>query len=214
MAHYSVTLDPGHFTFTPGKPRVDFAKAQATLTVDLDPTWEVAYTLALQPPGRPVVVALRVALRPGVDAPPGGLLGETLKRVRIGDHARALAALVHAGRRAPADSTVWQRWAALGPARAAVERVPSSGRGRPRLDDAELARAAQAYVAAIEARSPRPVLEAARQLGETADRVRGLLHRARRRKLLRDSRSGVAAGILTPRARAVLRSPPTKRGRR
>jgi hypothetical protein len=69
------------------------------------------------------------------------------------------------------------------------------------------------------------VLDAAKQIGETPERVRDLLHRARVRGLLMKTISGRAGGGLTPEALAILsreetapkttkRKPPSRRPRR
>jgi hypothetical protein len=77
-------------------------------------------------------------------------------------------------------------------------------RGRRRLPDDVLLRAAVAYVAAVERHSEQPVLDAAKQIGETPERVRDLLHRARVRGLLMKTISGRAGGGLTPDALAIV----------
>jgi hypothetical protein len=205
-------------------PRISFTKGVATITATLDETWEVTYSLALHPPARPVVTDVHVGLRPGVTLPPGGLASDTLRRVRLTEHVVHLDAMVRRMRqppRDPADRARWEqerefrehwlRWTGLGPV---LDATPSSppGAGRPRLDDALLARVGQAYEAAVATRSLHPAVDAARQLKLTLERFRDLLHRARTRKIVTAGSPGIATGGLTPYGRSLLTK--TRRTRR
>lgn len=209
----------------PGSPRIAFEKGKAKVTADLDDTWQVEYGLALMPPRRPVVVELHVSLRPGAVVPPGGLSSETLRKVRAAGHAAHLREMLRELRKRPTQPALlkrheeevkfrenWLRWAGLGPAVDTPTRGAGGRVGRPRLSDELLARAAEAYVTAVNEASPRPVQDAAARLGDTTpERLRDLLHRARIRGLLAASvNPGLAGGTLTALARAVLLRRPSK----
>jgi hypothetical protein len=79
-------------------------------------------------------------------------------------------------------------------------------RGRPRVPDETLARAAQLYVEACAAKSHHPVEVVAQQMGEPLVRVRGWIHKARTevRGLLTQRGQGETGGQLTKRATLIL----------
>src|SRR5262249_36834364 len=190
------------------KTKLAFGAGRAEITTDVDATWRVTYGLTLQPDGRPVLHDLRVELRESAALPPNGLTGEVVQQIRVGDYAYKLEAHLAAGRRPPKDPAqharhreelafreAFYRKARLDPNFSVPRRRPRPR--RPRLSDLELARAAQTYIRTIEARSPRPVVEAATQLKDTAQHLRDVLHRARHRRLLVGGGAGVAVGVLT-----------------
>ena len=85
-------------------------------------------------------------------------------------------------------------------------------------DDAFYARLAMEYVERFAVGSLSPVKDGAAKRGETAGRIRDLLHEARVRGLLSKGEAGKRAGYLLPRARQVLggvqRPPTPRRGKR
>jgi len=84
-------------------------------------------------------------------------------------------------------------------------------------DDAFYARLAVEYVQRLAAGSARPVKDVAAKRGETAGRIRDLLHEARVRGLLSKGEAGKRGGYLLPRTRQVLggvQRTPTPRGRK
>jgi hypothetical protein len=207
-------------------PRLSFSRGRATVTTDHDEVWQVEYTLALRPPSRPIVIDLRVSLRPGVEPPPNGLMSETLRRVKLTDHVRHLDAMVQRMREVPKNPAArarhreetafrenWLRWSGLGPVLDATPRRGAPRAGRPRLDDVELARAAEVYSKAVATGSPRPVVDAAKRLRVTVERLRDLLHRARVRKYLAAAQPGFASGTVTPLGRLVLARAAAKKRR-
>lgn len=187
----------------------------------LDEAWGICYDLIARPPGQLLLIGVRVELAWAAiqnnAAPPRGLTAATLRGVRIGDYVRDLGPLLEAIRRRPQGralagggrtmTAVALRKAGFGFLLDGPATRPARGgqpRGRPRLNDLLLARTAQAYLQALERGSGRPVLDAAARLGEKPERVRDLLHRARRRGLLVGEKNGAAGGALTAPARELL----------
>jgi hypothetical protein len=183
----------------------------------------VTYSLIAHPPGHLALVGLRLAVPLQTGLPPGNALtAETLRHVRIGDYVRFLEPILdHLRSEARSGQVARMRAAGFGflldgripMGRTRQDRDPRPRVGRPRLSDQLLARVARAYLDALQRHSDRPVLDAAARLHERPERVRDLLHRARRRGLLEGSKSGVAGGALTTGGRALLRQQ-TKRGKR
>jgi hypothetical protein len=97
---------------------------------------------------------------------------------------------------------------AIEPARAR-RRLPKAARRR--LSEHELAMWAHEYVKQLRS-SRRPIADLAERHGESAERVRDLLHTARERGLLTKGRRGVAEGELTEKGRDALKK--RRRGRR
>lgn len=201
----------------PDRPEISWTRGavpSATITAVLHGPWEVEWHLVVDPPGRLVLVGTTVRLRYGVRPPAGGLTGGTLDRLRVGDYMKHLDPLLQYFRRASTPSAVRAaaglrrdgfRFLLDGPPATPPGPARIRRRGRPRLSDRDLARSAEAYIAAVRRGSRRPVLDAADELGEDAERVRDHLHRARGRGLLAASLKGAAGGTLTATARALLR---------
>ena len=180
------------------------------LSVALDDAWEVEYTLVGQPRGL-ALLELRVLPRPGVPLPVGGLSAQVLRAVRVSapiDSVEQILRLL----RGPETRIGRELQGFLGPLleppapRPAAKGEPGPGPGRRPLAAALLLRVAQAYVGAVKRKSSRAVIETAEELGETADRVRDLLNRARKRGLLTGATSGRAGGALSPKALALLKA--------
>jgi hypothetical protein len=202
--------------------------AHLQVHLELEGAVSVTYRLLAHPPGHLALIGLNLTVPLQAGGPPASLLtAETLRRVRIGDYVRFLEPMVeHLRNTANPGSLARMRAAGFGflldggltRARMPRDREPRSRAGRPRLSDVLLARVARAYLDALQRQSAQPVVDAATRLRERPERVRDLLHRARRRGLLEGNKSGVAGGTLTMRGRALLRrhasKPEKKRGRR
>jgi hypothetical protein len=195
----------------------DGARPQLMVQVDRVEGVSVIYRLIAHPPGRLALIGLRLEVPLQAGMPPGTTLtAETLRHVRIGDYVRFLEPILerlrnHPGKVARMRSAGFAFLLDGGApmARTRRDRDPRRRVGRPRLSDQLLARVARAYLDALRRHSDRPVLDAAARLHERPERVRDLLHRARRRGLLEGSKSGVAGGTLTTSGRTLLRT--TKR---
>jgi hypothetical protein len=201
--------------------RIDRGSGQTWIRAyNLGGGWVTDYRLALQD-GRVVVAELRVRPREGSGVPAGGLTRRRLRSVAFGVHVDYFAQVAELSRGLlmPGASVFDGPWAHLATAHYRAQPKPavdSSGaprRGRPRVADEELARAAAADVAARSRGSKRPVPDAARALKMTAARLRDLVYRARHRGLLTRTMQGRGGGALTPEARALL-SKVTRRMRR
>jgi hypothetical protein len=176
--------------------------------------WVVAYRILAQG-GAPVVGEVRIfptetkRRHPGqwsaeflgarASAPPGGLTSRLLRRVRLGANLKEAGKIIkwwyesHPEAIAP----LTERGLVAAPRR-------PTGRGRKGHPDLFYALLADEYVAAVQARSPRPAVDVARRRRLKAARVRDLLHEARHRGLLTVQRHGVKGGVLTNAARTLL----------
>ena len=79
------------------------------------------------------------------------------------------------------------------------------GPGRPALSLEALLPIAQHYATAIARGSRRPLQDLARQRGQDIEEIRRRVHQARRRGLLTPTSAGAASGVLTLKARRLLR---------
>lgn len=194
-------LDEASAAFLSTQAIVDYRAAWTE--EDLGDGWVAAYRIAIQD-GAPVVAEVRVfpdvwkdgRRPPGIWAgeyvgfvqavPPGGLRAAVHRRVTLARPVKdALARLSRIEEAFPG---------ALGKA------LPVEPERRTRVDDAVLARVANAYVMAGYS-----VRSVAKQLNASETTIRGRVMLARRRGLLTASgKSGVRAGKLTPAAKKLL----------
>lgn len=86
--------------------------------------------------------------------------------------------------------------------------------GRAGRGELFYARLAVAYEEVVSAGTARARVELAQRLKVTPERVRDLLHEARRQKLLTPGHHGVAEGKATDRAQAIIAEADNKRRRR
>src|SRR5262245_61905914 len=136
----------------PGAPR-----REASVVASLDSIWEVKYDLVVDPPGRLVLIGVRVSLPPGIKPPAGGLTAATLRRLRVGDYVRHLEPVLDRIRRdrGMAKAAAGLRQQGFGFLLDGISAPrPSIGqrtarRGRPTLSDRLLAHTAAAYIAAL-----------------------------------------------------------------
>jgi hypothetical protein len=187
-----------------------------TIRVPIDDVWQAEYWLVAQPRGL-VLAELRVMTKPGVPLPPSGLSARVLRKLRVGDYIDYMDDLLKLARDFPSPGGRAIK-AFLAPLieddRPSATEASAQRPGRRRLSDEVLLRAASAYDAAVKHHSYRPVLDAAKQIGETPERLRDHLHRARLRGLLSGAISGRAGGTLTPKAKSLLRSQARSTARR
>ena len=197
----------------------------------VDDEWIASYRLAPQN-GRVVVAELRVfpievtrartsdgsagywsgeVLGTKASVPRGGLTARLIKNsIRLGAHL------------AKADEALeWWRQMLLiegtgltgTEKRQAASHTPTRGRpGRPAIEYARLART-YAQAVASSRRNPTEVVAARHRL--TIKKARDLVHKARSRGFLTGTDRGIAAGVLTPKAKAILtdKAPPKRRAR-
>ena len=144
------------------------------------------------------------------EVPPGGLTARLLREVRIGEHVRhftkSLQGSLQTWRSPPIASGQPAPWG-WPPERGgfvppAVRNIHRLGRkGRPDLFYAKLARQ---YVTRLRSGSARPVKEIATAQSLPQERVRDMIHEARKRGLLTRFEQGRPGGELTERCNEVL----------
>lgn len=177
--------------------------------------WVAAYKLEAQA-GHALPVELRIFRgriseahrRPGTSPPTDasgntGITSRLLREIPVADHMKmAREALSEGAERRLGVEALW----GFLPSREG----PPGTRGRARTDDVFLARLAARYVALVNGGSTRPnvdMAETSTAEGAPYDRryFRDQIHEARRRGLLSAGSDGKAGGVLTPKARRLLR---------
>lgn len=202
----------GHRVQTNEEPEIVEDVLNVWLEQPLDARWMAAFRLVRGGTGRLRVGEVRIfPIEPGGAAPGGewsgswlGIEADAPRRgltKQVLNRARPHLWLQEAEKRLPIK--LRQLFESQPPE---TDSAPKSDtRGRPRMPDAELARVAELYVSACEKKSPRPVEDVARRLGESVGRVRGWIHKARKRDLLSNRGQGESGGTLTKHAEKILR---------
>jgi hypothetical protein len=156
---------------------------------------------------RPVVVELQILWPKAAPVPGGGITQDVVRQVPLrgfGTYLLACASFADrggiGGLRQHFESTVGRalpKLKALAPARPRPRR--ESGR-----DDLFYARLADEYLSLLARGSRSPIKDIAAVRGESAARIRDMVHEARERDLLTKSKPGQRGGELQPRAIALL----------
>jgi hypothetical protein len=204
------------------------------MPLPVDAAWTVAYRVIVQKT-RAVVAEVRVFpsepdipdreagswrgewLGRKAHVPSGGLSTRALRSIRLGYDVRSLEQVITQVKQNPDLRPLLDPehgWlGAMGLTQDLTTdrpRATVAGRGRPALPRSEYAALAAAYVAACASGSRRPVLDVARQRGDSVSLVRARIHTARRLGFLERGSPGCAGGTLTPAARTLLATDDTK----
>jgi hypothetical protein len=184
-----------------------------------DGSWIAAYRLLPQD-GAPVIGEVRLfpneqtrsvagswsgeLLGTRAKVPPGGITHRLLRELRVGHHLSVMGQIFHNIRRQGAEEEFLTQHGITRPL--VVPAVAGRRRGRKPFPDRFYAELARDYVTAIARGSERPAADVARKRGlRRPDRVRDMLHEARKRGLLTPTPVGRRqGGDLTDAARTLL----------
>jgi hypothetical protein len=209
----------GRGTFKTYDPMLDYILLEVP-TED----WTVAYLLVVQD-GSFVVAEMRIfPTEPAGDAEPGewsgevnrvpigGLTARRLRRVGVADHRTHSQAIHDTVREAMGDAAFGSFMEERG---LSEERLAAFAAPRELSSDraTRLAQIVSLYVTAANTGNRSPVAAVAERLDVPRSSVRDQLHDAREMGLLEGSGVGVAGGLLTAKARELLRATTTKEER-
>ena len=198
------SVPPGTYLVFPLPLEVS-SRVLATEILDPNGTWEASYRLTLSGTS-PVVSEMRIAVGRDYDIPPKGLPSRIAKlarpdRVRRLSHRFFVDAAEQLG-----PEFVGDQLELAGLDFDALSKPPPSVTGRPRLQDAELAKVAVLYSRHIERASTRPVEDTATQLNLSRAVVADRIRRARQEGFLTEAPGkGIAGGMATPKAHELLK---------
>jgi hypothetical protein len=213
----------------PNFPRDSVKVEEAWVEAPIGNVWVAAYRLLIQD-GHPVIAELRIfpaepvrdmagrwsaeVLGHNAKAPHGGITARLLRCVRLGEHINELGKIIRWWRQKGGDE-LFEPDAMLGRRGFKAEGEQKSRRGRPQVKrDLFFAKFAADYEKLLRAGSRKPVAEIAKRRKLPKEKVRAVIHEARKRRLFSKGIQGKGGGTLTNKAQELLHRKKNRRSQR